>query len=100
MPIALRFPIALVLSFVGLSAPAWADFQAGVDAYNRGDYASAMREWRPLAEQGNADAQFNVGVLYAKGLGVPPNYIQARQWYKQAAAQGYAKAYFSNGQNS
>ena len=47
-----RFPIALVLSFVCFAVPAWADFQAGMDANNRGDYATALREWRPLAERG------------------------------------------------
>jgi hypothetical protein len=47
----LRFPIALVLSIICLSVPAWADFQAGIVAYNRGDYATAFAddEWRDLA---------------------------------------------------
>ena len=54
MRMSLRFPIAVVLSIVCLAAPAWADFQAGMDAYNRGDYATALREWRPLAELGIA----------------------------------------------
>jgi len=97
MPISLRFPITLVLSIFWLSAPAWADFQAGVDAYDRGDYATALREFRPLAEQGNVDAQFNLGVLYTEDLGVPQDYVQARQWYEQAAAQGYAMAELSLG---
>ncbi len=64
MHIFLRFPIALVLSIVCLATPAWADFQAGMDAYNLGDYTTAMQEWRPLAEQGDADAQYNLGLLY------------------------------------
>jgi len=51
MPIALRFPIALVLLIVCLVTPAWADFQAGMDAYNRKDYATALREWRPPASR-------------------------------------------------
>ncbi len=51
----LRFTIALVLSFVCLAAPTWADYKAGEDAYNGGDYATALREWRPLAEQGHAE---------------------------------------------
>ena len=46
-----------------------ADFNAGVAAYKRGDYATALREWRPLAKQGNANAQFFLGVMYGKGLG-------------------------------
>ena len=49
-----RFTSTLVLSFVFLAAPAWADYQAGMDAYNLADYATALREWRPLAELGMA----------------------------------------------
>jgi hypothetical protein len=66
-----RFTIVLVLSFVCLAVPSWADGQAGVDAYKRGDYATALRDWRPLAEQGDAGAQFYLGTLYAFGQGVP-----------------------------
>src|SRR5512141_852563 len=61
-PMSLRFPIVLVLSLVCLVVPAWADFEAGMDANTRGDYATALREWRPLAEQGDALAQYNLGV--------------------------------------
>jgi hypothetical protein len=81
-----------MLSVVCLAAPAWADFKAGTDAYQRGDYATAMRELRPLAEQGLASAQFNLGLLYANSQGVPKDDAQARQWYEKAAAQGHADA--------
>ena len=91
-PMLLRFPIALVFLFVCLVVPAWADYQAGMDANNRGDYATALREWRPLAEQGDALAQYNLGLLYVKGQGVPQDYVQGRQWYEKAAAQGRADA--------
>jgi len=87
-----RFLIAVVLSIVCLAVPAWADYKAGEDAYNRGDYATALREWRPLAEQGITPAQFNLGLLYANGQGVPQDYVQARQWYEKAAIQGDASA--------
>jgi TPR repeat protein len=93
----LRFTITLVLSIICLAVPAWADFQAGMDANNRGDYATALREWRPLAEQGDALAQYNLGILYRKGRGVPQDDVQARQWYAKAAAQGQAKAQFNLG---
>ena len=53
-PMFLRFIIILVLSIVCLAAPTWADLHVGNDAYNRGDYATALRELHPLAEQGNA----------------------------------------------
>jgi TPR repeat protein len=90
--IALRFPIGLVMSMVCLVVPAWADYQAGMDAYNRGNFATALREWQPLAEQGDARAQFSFGLLYENGDGVPRDYTKARQWYEKAAAQGDVKA--------
>ncbi len=63
-------------------------YQEGYDAYNRGDYDTALKEWRPLAEQGFALSQFNLGLMYAKGQGVAQNYIQAYMWETLAAAQG------------
>ena len=96
-PMSLRFAIALVLSICCLTTPVWADFQAGMDANNREDYAIALREWRPLAEQGDALAQYNLGVLYRKGRGVPQDDVLARQWYEKAAAQGQAKAQYNLG---
>ncbi len=69
-----------------------ADFKAGVAAYNRGDYATALREWRPLAKQGYAEAQSNLGVMYDIGHGVPQDYAEAVKWYRKAAEQGYAEA--------
>ena len=95
--IVLRLSIVLVLSLVYLALPAWADFQAGMDANNREDYATALREWRPLAEQGDALAQYHLGLLYRKGRGVAQDDVQARQWYAKAAAQGQAKAQFHLG---
>jgi uncharacterized protein len=89
---ALRFSVALVLSIVCFTVPAWADFQAGMDAYNRGDFTTALREWQPLAERGDARAQFSFGLLYENGDGVTRDYTKARQWYEKAAAQGDAKA--------
>ena len=94
MPIALRFSIALVLSIACLSMAACDDFQEGRDAYLRGDYATALHEWRPLAEQGNTRAQYYLGVLYANGHGVPQDDGQARQWWEKAAAHGYEKAQY------
>ena len=92
-----RLTSALVFSIVCLAVPAWADFQAGMTAHDSEDYATAMREWQPLAEQGDAQAQYHVGLLYHKGRGVPQDDAQARKWYAKAAAQGQAKAQFSLG---
>jgi TPR repeat protein len=88
----LRLTVTLVLSIVCLAAPAWADFKAGENAYHRGDYATALREWQPLAKQGQAVAQYHLGLLYANGQGVPKDDAQARLWYEKAAAQGHADA--------
>lgn len=67
------------------------DFDAGVAAYEAGDYAKALREWRPLAEQGNAAAQSALGILHYLGLGVTQDYSKAELWYRQAAKQDYAE---------
>ena len=73
------------------------DFVVGLEAYHRGDYATAMRKFRPLAEQGDAAAQFNLGIMYANGKGVPEDAVQAVYWYRKAAEQGDAAAQFNLG---
>ena len=90
----LRILIVFLLSVVYVVVPAWADFQAGMDAKNRGDFAKALREWRPLAEQGDARAQFYLGMLYENGDGVSEDFGKAREWYQKSAAQGDANAQF------
>jgi hypothetical protein len=82
---------------LGLTAPAWAGFDEGEAAYQRGDYATAIREWRPLAKQGVADAQYNLGVMYGEGLGVPQDYAKAVGWWRKAAEQGHATAQYNLG---
>jgi hypothetical protein len=67
----------------------------GNNTYQRGDYAAAMRLLRPLALQGDADAQFKVGVMYDQGWGVPQNYTLALAWFREAAQQGVAGAQFN-----
>ena len=74
-----------------------ADFQKGLDAVQRGDYTTALREWKPLAEQGVAFAQYNLGEMYANGQGVPQNYKTAVKWYRLAAKQGIAVAQYNLG---
>ncbi len=86
-----RIALAAVL-LVMLVEPARAGFDEGVAAYKRGDYATALEELRPLAEQGDAKAQFYLGAMYAKGKGVPQDYAEAVKWYRKAAAQGLAEA--------
>ncbi len=88
---------AFAALLVVLAAPAWAGWDEGVVAYDRGDYATALREWRPIAEQGNARAQYNLGVMYYNGQGVPQDYAEAAKWFRKAADQGEAKAQFNLG---
>ena len=75
-----------------LACTANSGIKEGAAAYERGDYATAMREWLPLAAQGVAEAQHNIGIMYRKGLGVPQDYVTARQWFEKAAEQGYDPA--------
>ncbi len=96
---------ALCVGFtLDLTAPAWAGWDEAEAAYQRGNYATAIREWRPLAEQGDAYAQFNLGLMYRNGHGVPQDDAEAVKWYRKAAEQGNAKAQndlgtlYSNGQ--
>ncbi len=60
----------------------------GMEAYDKGDYATALKEFRVLAEQGYAGAQNNLGLMYEYGEGVPQDDVQARMWLNLAAAQG------------
>ncbi|MGO8754355.1 MAG: tetratricopeptide repeat protein [Gallionellaceae bacterium] len=63
-------------------------FKQGVDAYRKADYSTAMKELRPLAENGDASAQNYVGFMYDNGQGVPVDYKLAGEWYSKAAEQG------------
>ena len=83
----LVLPVLLLTLLVGNPALS-ADFQKGSDAYNKKDYATALREWAPLAEQGNAIAQTNLGRMYLFGEGVPQDFANAVKWYTLAAEQG------------
>ena len=84
--------LAITLLTGGLSIATAQDFDKGVEAYRAGDYQIALREWRPLAEQGNSLAQSNLGNMYYIGIGVPRNYTEAVRWYRLAADQGFADA--------
>ncbi len=71
-----------------LAAPAWGqNFDKGMQAYEQRDYATALRELRPLAEQGLAEAQSNFGVMYDTGRGVPQDDDEAAKWYRKGAEQ-------------
>ncbi len=80
--------LVAVALFVGSMTAHAADFDAGVKAYKRGDYATAVRIFRQFADQGNASAQYNLGQMYRKGQGVTQDYVQAHMWYNLSAAKG------------
>jgi len=83
--------VALYAALPALS-PALADVKAGVDAWSRGDYATAIKEWRPPAEKGDADAQFNLAQAYKLGRGVPRDLAKAEELFGKAAEQGHLQA--------
>src|SRR5262245_49813150 len=98
MPLALKHTIVAILLILSLAAQVAADpFDDGTVAYNRGDYATALRLFQQSADTGSAIAQFNVGAMYANGQGVAQNYAEAVKWYGLAANQGFADAQYGLG---
>ena len=88
---------AVIFLFTAAAVLWCADFQAGLEAYNRGDYAAALKEWQPLADKGDANSQYNLGLLYARGLGVPQDYQKAAEWYQKAAERDVPAAEYNLG---
>lgn len=93
-------PLLLLLS-IGMASPAFApafaqdDWEAGAEAYVRGDYPEALRILSPLAQQGQPEAQNSLGVLYFNGFGVEQDFAVGLRWYYEAAKQHYAKAQYN-----
>lgn len=98
--------MTLALSCTLLPAIALAGLEEGVAAYNRSDYATALRQFKPLAAQGHAGAQANLGVMYGNGQGTVQDYQEAMKWFRLAAEQGDVGAQtnlalmYKNGQGS
>ena len=82
--------LAVLLGSAGMSVSQ--DFQKGVDAYDTGDYSLALDEFTPLAEQGDASAQYTLGLMYYNGDGVLQDYVYAQMWWNIAASSGNKKA--------
>jgi TPR repeat protein len=89
--------LLFVAVLIGFAAPVHAGFDDGVTAYNKGDYATAYEEFKPLAEQGDAKSQYNLGVMYSNGQGVSKDYAEAVKWCRKAADQGYADGQYNLG---
>ena len=87
---------AILLGFSFTSFPSWgADFATGKSAYYIGDFGTAIREWTPLAEQGLAEAQCRLGMIYDFGQGVPQDSKTAVKWYTLAVEQGDAGSQYN-----
>lgn len=84
--------MVLMMNIIGCS-----DFQDGVEALEEKNFEQSFKEWLPLAEKGLAKAQYNIGLLYDKGLGVEQDYFEAANWYKAAAKQGDPRAQYHLG---
>ena len=92
----MRLPhLAIILALHGVLAAA--DFEVGRLAYEKGDYATALKEWQPLAEAGAPFASYNLGLMYAKGQGVKQDYAESAKWYLKAAAKGVPEAEYNLG---
>ena len=96
IPILVAVAICVVM-VAGLSSSSVAGFDEGIAAYDSGDYKAALREFRVLARQGDARAQYNLGVMYQTGRGVTQDYQEADRWYRNAAEHGHVEAQFSLG---
>ena len=92
----LTFLLSLTFLFLfsGSSVVFGDDLQDGLEAVQKKDYKTAYKLWLPLAEQGHAKAQSNLGKMYLKGEGVPHDYKEAVKWWKLAAEQQDEQAQF------
>jgi hypothetical protein len=81
-----------------LSGPAMAGTVEGTQAYERGDYAAAHREFSESAKAGDARAQFSLGLMYLRGQGVPPDLMASLRWLRKAAGRGDGDARLALGE--
>ena len=83
---------SMLAALMTISVPAYADVKAGVDAWENGDFPTAISEWRGPALAGDPDAQFNMGQAYKLGRGVPMDLAIAEDWFRKASDQGHLQA--------
>lgn len=89
--------LMLLALLLGLSGPARAGFEEGLAAFYSFDYETALHEWIPLAEAGDSRAQYQLGIMYYRGEGLPQDYDKAALWYRRAADRGDADAQLNLG---
>ena len=98
MKLTLKHALAAIILVFSFAVPVAAGpLEDAVAAYNTGDYTTALRLIRPLAEQGDSGAQLKIGYMYAHGEGVPRDYVEGVRWYRRAAEQGHGSAQDSLG---
>ena len=73
--------------------PTWTILGGGYQSYLKGDFLAAFDEWLPLAELGDVEAQYNLGVMYDQGTGMEKDLGKAAEWYRKAAEQGFVDAH-------
>jgi TPR repeat protein len=83
---------AAALLFLTASFPLWASYEKGLEALKRNDYETVYKEWKVLAEKGQAEIQSTIAVMFHAGVGVKQDYKKAFYWYKKAAEQGLPAA--------
>jgi TPR repeat protein len=84
--------VATIFTLFAMNVAVAGPFEDAIAAQKRGDYSTAVKLLRPLAEQGDVVAQFNLGVSYQNGYGVPKNELEALGWFRRAADRGYVIA--------
>jgi uncharacterized protein len=89
--------VSVIVGFAALSPAHALTVRQGVAALDRHDYAAAAAIFVPMAQRGDPNAQAYLGLLYAKGYGVPQNYTVAALWYRRAAEQGHSGAQYELG---
>jgi uncharacterized protein len=89
--------LSLIFALFNSTSVMSADIQKGLTAANQGNFSTALQEFRPLADQGIALAQYSLGVMYNKGMGVPRSSEKAIMWWQRAAAQGFVIAQYNLG---
>jgi hypothetical protein len=92
-----RFDWVLILLFLSVSSCAHTGFDDGSSDFTKGDYSKAYKEYKVLADQDDANAQFNLGLMYLNGQKVPQDYAEAEKWFRKAADQGHSNAQFNLG---
>ena len=92
-----KFRTIIVVLLMTGNGLVWAGWDEANAALEQGDYATSVREFRTLAEQGHVDSQYNLAHMYAGGKGVPQDYKEADRWWRKAADQGDLDAQYNLG---